>query len=99
MSRCRFTTLPLTLALVLAATVAQAREPDQIPPATAQPLSAIVRTVEADGHTVIPEIAFDDEVWKLRVYKAGLEYEIQVDPVSAEILGIRPVRSAKRATR
>lgn len=97
MLRRLFKTLPI--ALLLAATVAHAREPDQIPPATAQPLSAIVRAVEAEGHNVIPEIAFDDGVWKLRVYKAGLEYEIQVDPVSAEILGVRPVRAAKRATR
>jgi hypothetical protein len=97
MPRSLLTVLPIALALT--ATVAQAREPDQIPPATAQPLSAIVRSIEAEGHTVIPEIAFDDEVWKLRVYKAGLEYEIQVDPVSAEILSIRPVRAPKRATR
>jgi hypothetical protein len=83
-----FATLPIAITLTIAN--AQAREPDQIPPATAQPLSQIVRTIEAEGHTVIPEITFDDEVWNFRIYKAGLEYEIKVDPVSAEILSIRP---------
>ena len=81
-------TLPLAITLAIAS--AHARGPDQIPPATAQPLSQIVRVIEAEGHTVIPEIVFDDEVWNFRVYKAGLEYEIKVDPVSAEILSIRP---------
>jgi hypothetical protein len=80
----------LSIAIGLAVVSAHAREPDQIPPATAQPLSQIVRMIEAEGHTVIPEIVFDDNVWNFRVYKAGLEYEIKVDPVSAEILGIRP---------
>jgi hypothetical protein len=80
----------LSIAIGLAVAGAHAREPDQIPPATAQPLSQIVRMIEAEGHTVIPEIVFDDNVWNFRVYKAGLEYEIKVDPVSAEILGIRP---------
>ena len=80
----------LLLAITLAIASAHARGPDQIPPATAQPLSQIVRVIEAEGHTVIPEIVFDDEVWNFRIYKAGLEYEIKVDPVSAEILSIRP---------
>ena len=81
-------TLPIAIGLAIGS--AQAREPDRIPPATARPLSEIVRVIEAEGHTVIPEIAFDDGVWNFRVYKAGLEYEIKVDPVSAEILSIRP---------
>jgi hypothetical protein len=81
-------TLPIAVSLALAS--AHARESDQIPPATARPLSQIVRIIEAEGHSVIPEIAFDDDVWNFRVYKAGLEYEIKVDPVSAEILSIRP---------
>ena len=82
--------MTLLLAITLSITSAQARGPDQIPPATAQPLSQIVRVIEAEGHTVIPEIVFDDGVWNFRVYKSGLEYEIKVDPVSAEILSIRP---------
>ena len=80
----------LALAITLPLSSAQARDADQIPPATAQPLSAIVRAIEAEGHNVIPEVAFDDDVWNFRVYKSGLEYEIKVDPVSAEILSIRP---------
>ncbi len=88
MLRRTFVMIPIAITLAIAS--AHARKPDQIPPATAQPLSQIVRAIEAEGHTVIPEIVFDDEVWNFRVYKAGLEYEIKVDPVSAEILSIRP---------
>jgi hypothetical protein len=69
---------------------AQARDKDQIPPATAKPLSEIVRSLEAEGHNVITDIDFDDWVWVVRAYKRGLEFEIRVDPVSGEILGIRP---------
>jgi hypothetical protein len=88
MFRCRLAVL--LLAIVFVASHAHARKPIEVPPATAQPLSRIVRVVEDEGHTVIPSITFGDEVWILRVYKAGLQYEIRVDPVTAEILSLRP---------
>jgi len=80
----------LPIAIVIAVTSAHARKPVEVPPATAKPLSEIVRMVEAEGHTVIPSITFGDDVWIFRVYKAGLTYEIRVEPVTAEILSIRP---------
>jgi len=80
----------LPVAIVLALTSAHARQPVEVPPATAQPLSQIVRMIEAEGHTVIPSITFGDDAWIFRVYKAGLTYEIRVEPVTAEILSIRP---------
>ena len=88
MLRPLFATLPI--AIVFALSSVHARKPIEVPPATAQPLSQIVRVVEAEGHTVIPSITFGDEVWIFRVYKAGLQYEIRVDPVTADILSIRP---------
>ena len=48
-------------------------------------------SLEKIGHTVITDVDFDEDVWIVRVYKAGFEFEIRVDPVSGEILGIRPV--------
>lgn len=79
------------LLTVLTVAAAQARDRDEIPPANAIPLSEIVRSLEAAGHNVITDIDFDDRVWIVRVYKAGLEFEIRVDPVSGDISTIRPV--------
>jgi len=78
------------LSILVAAGAADAREKDQIPPANARPLSEIVRILESEGHTVIPEIRFDDWVWIARVYRSGLEFEVQIEPLSGEILGSRP---------
>jgi len=86
------TVLPIAIAsvLVLLSSAAPARDKDEIPPANAKRLSEIVRSVEAEGHTVITDIDFDD--WKriVRVYKAGLEFEIRIDPVSGDTLSVSP---------
>ena len=78
------------IAIPLALGTAHARDKDEIPPATAKPLSEIVRSLEVEGHTVITDIDFDDWVWVVRTYKAGLEFEVRVDPVTGEVLSIRP---------
>jgi len=78
------------LSILLALGTAHARDKDEIPPATARPLSEIVKFLEVEGHTVITDIDFDDWVWVVRSYKAGLEFVVRVDPVSGEILSIRP---------
>jgi hypothetical protein len=78
------------LAILLAFGTAHARDKDEIPPATAKPLSEIVESLESDGHNVITDIDFDDWVWVVRSYKAGLEFEIRVDPVTGKTLSIRP---------
>ena len=78
------------LSVLLASGSAQARDRDEIPPATAKPLSEIVLHLEAEGHTVLTDIDFDDWIWLIRSYKAGLEYELRVDPISGEILSVRP---------
>lgn len=76
--------------LVFVSAAATARDKDEIPPANAKRLSEIVRSIEAQGHTVITDIDFDDWKWVVRVYKAGLEFEILVDPVSGETLSVTP---------
>ena len=78
------------ISILLALGTAQARDKDEIPPTTAKPLSEIVRSLEAEGHNVITDVDFDDWVWVVRSYKAGFEFEIRVDPVTGEILSIRP---------
>jgi hypothetical protein len=79
------------LSTLLFVAAAAAREKDEIPPANGKRLSEIVLSLEKAGHTVITDVDFDERVWIVRVYKAGFEFEIRVDPVSGEILGIRPV--------
>lgn len=78
------------ISVLVALGAAQARDKDEIPPATAKPLSEIVESLEAEGHTTITDIDFDDWLWVVRVYKAGLEFELRVDPVTGEVLSIRP---------
>ena len=78
------------LSILLALGAAHARDKDEIPPATAKPLSEIVKSLEAEGHTVITDIDFDDWIWVVRTYKTGLEFELRVDPVTGEVLSIRP---------
>ena len=78
------------ISILLALGAAQARDKDEIPPTTAKPLSEIIRSLEDEGHTVITDVDFDDWVWVVRSYRAGFEFEIRVDPVTGEILSIRP---------
>ena len=80
----------LVVAANLAVGNAQARDKDEVPPATAKRLSEVIRGVEAEGHTVITDIDFDEWQWIIRVYKAGFEFVLRVDPVTGEILSIRP---------
>ena len=80
----------VAIAILLTSAAALARDKDEIPPANAIRLSEIVGSIEAQGHTVITDIDFDDWVWIVRVYKAGLEFEIRVDPVSGKTLSVHP---------
>lgn len=86
----RFLPTVVVIASLLVSATALARDKDEIPPANAKRLSEIVESVESQGHRVITDIDFDDWVWIVRVYKAGLEFEIRVDPVSGETMSVRP---------
>jgi len=79
--------LTMSLSMPMAAA---ARDKDEIPPANAIRLSEIIRSLESQGHTVITDIDFDDWQWIVRVYKAGFEFEIRVDPVTGKTLSIDP---------
>jgi hypothetical protein len=86
----RALSIAIATLLVSLATAAPARDKDEIPPANALRLSEIVQSLEAQGHTVITDIDFDDWQWIVRVYKAGFEFEIRVDPVTGKTLSIDP---------
>jgi len=80
----------LAIAHLLAPVAATARDRDEIPPANGKLLSEIVHSLETQGHRVITDVDFDENVWIVRVYKAGLEFELRVDPVTGETLSVRP---------
>jgi len=60
---------------------------DELPPANAKPLSAIIKTVEDRGYKVISEVEFEDGKWEVEVYQAGgKEIELPVDAISGQIV-------------
>jgi len=80
----------LAIAALFAVGGAGARDRDEIPPANGKPLSEVIRSIEAEGHRVITDVDFDENVWIVRVYKRGLEFELRLDPVTGETLSLRP---------
>ena len=57
----------------------------QKPPADAQPLFQITKTLEDQGYT-LTEIEYEDNKWKVEGYSQGVEeVEFAVDPVTGEI--------------
>jgi hypothetical protein len=80
----------LAFAALFAASGAAARDRDEIPPANGKPLSEIIHSLETQGHRVITDVDFDENVWIVRVYKRGLEFEMRVDPVTGQTLSLRP---------
>lgn len=62
---------------------------EELPPANAKPLSAIIKSMEDQGYKNIEEVEFDDGAWEIEVHQAGgKEIEIHVDPVAGKILKI-----------
>lgn len=60
---------------------------DELPPANAKPLSAIIKTVEDRGYKVISEVEFEDGKWEVEVHQAGgKEVELHVDAISGQIV-------------
>ena len=58
----------------------------EIPPEGALPLTEIIAKLEALGHTPIVEIEFEDGVWEIEYVFDGEERELDVDPMTGEIL-------------
>ncbi|HEX9464642.1 MAG TPA: PepSY domain-containing protein [Alphaproteobacteria bacterium] len=59
---------------------------DELPPATAKPLSEILKVVEDKGYRTITEVEFDDGAWKIKAHQPdGKEVHIKVDALSGAI--------------
>lgn len=63
---------------------------DRLPPANAQPLSAIIASLEQRELGSIVEIDFDDGLWEADVRPAnGPRIEVHIDPFDARIVRCR----------
>jgi len=58
----------------------------KLPPDNAKPLSAIVQAVENRGIGAITEIEFDDGVWEVEFRRDGKKVEMDIDPITGEII-------------
>ena len=61
---------------------------DQRPPADAKPLSAIAKSLEDGGFTVV-EANFDDGRWKIEAFRNTEKRELRVHPVTGAIISNR----------
>ena len=57
---------------------------DELPPANAKPLSAIVQSIEDRGLGAIAEVEFDDGFWEVELRKDGRKIKLDVDPSTGE---------------
>jgi hypothetical protein len=55
---------------------------DELPPAHAKPLSAIVRSIEGGNTGIITEIEFDDGFWEAELRHDGRKIKLEVDPAT-----------------
>jgi Peptidase propeptide and YPEB domain len=59
---------------------------DELPSASAKPLSEIIKAVEDKGYKTITDVEFDDGVWRIEVHQPdGNEVHINVDPANGTI--------------
>lgn len=61
-------------------------------PDNAKPLSEVIRAVEAKGYTMIHDVSLDHGKWECEVMKDGKQFDVIVDPMTAEILSVREDR-------
>ena len=62
----------------------QADSHDELPPANAKPLSAIVQSIEDRGLGAIREIEFDEGFWEVELRRDGRNIKLYVDPRTGE---------------
>lgn len=55
---------------------------DEVPPAGAKPLSAVIESIEASGRGTITEIEFDDGYWKTQLRHGGEKIKLKIDPMT-----------------
>jgi hypothetical protein len=65
----------------------------EIPPEGSLPLSEIVASIEMAGHTAITEVEFEDGVWEVDFMVGGEAYELEIDPMTGEVLSDEPERA------
>lgn len=58
----------------------------EVPPEGALPKSEILAKLEALGYTQIVETEFEDGVWEVEYVVDGEEHELNVDPMTGEVL-------------
>jgi hypothetical protein len=64
---------------MLLAALATARA-GEVPPGGSQPLSEVIKSVEAQKSGVITEVDFDDGFWQVEIHKGGKEVTLYLDP-------------------
>lgn len=60
-------------------------DPDEVPPANAMHLSAVVRSVEAREPGVITEVEFDDGYWEVELRRDGRKVKPWIDPTTGAL--------------
>jgi len=59
------------------------------PPANAQPLSQILRTLIESGYTDIDDVSFERRYWEIELHRKDGQYEILVHPETGEVISDR----------
>jgi hypothetical protein len=72
----------IVMRLIALSVAAAARA--ELPPAGAQPVSAIVKAVEARGLGTITAVEFDDGLWEVRIRDGATGLVLYVDPMNGE---------------
>lgn len=60
---------------------------DEIPPADAKPLSAIIKSIEDSGKGALTEIEFDDGLWKAELHNIDKKIKLKIDPRTGKTMG------------
>ena len=59
---------------------------EELPPANAKPLSAIIKSLEDTGAKQIEQVEFEHGVWEVEVHRDGREIKLHIDPVSGAVV-------------
>lgn len=64
----------------------RATDLEQLPPANAKPLAALLTQVESTQKGRIVEAEFDHDVWEVKLREAGRSHKLWLDPVTGKQL-------------
>jgi hypothetical protein len=74
------------MALVLSPLAASVAWSDEIPPRSAMPLSAVLKSLTKAGYEAVTEVSFDDGLWEVEVLQRGEPLGLRVHPDTAQVL-------------